>query len=145
MEPQAVGSPVEVAGVERVERMVRGICDAFGATYEINFGVRPMPPVVSSDDEAELLRAAATEALGRDRVIAMRQPRLAADTMYHWLRKRPGVFYMVGTSGSEATSYPSHHQKFDIDPQTYPAAVAAIVMTAVRYLEQESARKGRKK
>ena len=123
----------------RIERMARSICDAFGATCELEFGLRPMPPVVSTEAEADLLHAAATEALGRNNVIAMWHPRLAADTMYHWLRKRPGVFYMVGTAGEDAsTRYPSHHQKFDIDPKTYPAAVAAIAMTAARYLEQEN-------
>jgi amidohydrolase len=120
----------------RFERMVRGVCDAFGATYELDYRLRSLPPVISSEREAAIMRAALHEVLGPERTVEMRHPRLAADTMHHWLNRLPGVFYMVGTAGQDpATHYPSHHQKFDIAPDTWPAAVAAIAMTAVRYLE----------
>jgi metal-dependent amidase/aminoacylase/carboxypeptidase family protein len=121
----------------RIERLVKGICDSFGATYEIQIGPRPMRAVVSTPHEAALMRAALLEVLGPERTIDMRHPRLAADTMDHWLNRRPGVFYMVGTAGKdESTHWPSHHQKFDIAPETWPAAVAGIAMTVIRYLEQ---------
>ncbi|MDA1349308.1 MAG: M20 family metallopeptidase [Chloroflexi bacterium] len=121
----------------QVERLVKGICDAFGATYELDFGVRPMPAVVSSSLETSTMRQALIEGLGEAAVLDMKQPRLAADTMFHWLRRTPGVFYMVGTADDNpATQYPSHHQKFDISPETYPTAVAAIALTAHRFLEE---------
>jgi metal-dependent amidase/aminoacylase/carboxypeptidase family protein len=63
--------------------------------------------------------------------------------MFHWLHERPGVFYMVGTAGEDpSTRYPSHHQKFDIDPAAFPAAVTTIIMTAFRFLEQAQNRTG---
>ena len=121
----------------RVEQLVKGICDAFGATYELDFGVRPMPAVVSSSEEASTMRQALVEGLGEAAVVDMKQPRLAADTMFHWLRRTGGVFYMVGTADDNPTTqFPSHHQKFDISPATYPAAVAAIGLTAHRFLEK---------
>jgi amidohydrolase len=128
---------------QRVEDLVKGICGAFGASYEIDFGVRPMPAVINSEIETEIVIQAAVEGLGRKNVINMGQPRLAADTMFHWLHERPGVFYMVGTAGVDpSTRYPSHHQKFDIDPAAFPAAVTSIVMTAFRFLEQAQKRTG---
>ncbi len=121
----------------RVERMVKGVCDAFGARYELQYKLRNLPPVVSTKREVDIMRAALHEVLGPDRTIEMRHPRLAGDTMQNWLKRAPGVFFMVGTANSDpATQWPSHHQKFDIAPETWPAAVAGIAMTAVRYLEQ---------
>jgi metal-dependent amidase/aminoacylase/carboxypeptidase family protein len=93
--------------------------------------------VVCTLAEVEVLRAAAKEVLGSDGVIEMRHPRLAADTIHHWFAHMPGAFFMVGTASSDpATRYPSHHQRFNIAPETWEAVVAAEAMTAIRYLEK---------
>jgi amidohydrolase len=121
----------------KLERIVKGVCDAFGATYRLEYVLRSLPAVISTAREVEIMAAAATEVLGSDQVIRMRHPRLAADTFQHWLKHMPGVFYMVGTSTDDpATRWPSHHQRFDVAPQTFPAFIAAVAMTAIRYLEK---------
>ena len=123
----------------RIEQLVKGICAAFGATYELNFGVRPMPAVVSSAQEVNIMRRALIDGLGNEAVIEMKQPRLAADTMFHWLRRTGGVFYMVGTADDNpSTQYPSHHQKFDISTETYATAVATIGLTATQFMEERT-------
>ena len=148
--PNLIADNVELVGTFRVsdeavrdeipgrfEDMVRGICGAFGATYEMDYRSRNLPPVISTPHEVNVMRSALHEVLGVEKTIEMRHPRLAADTMFNWLRRKPGVFYMVGTASDDpSTHYPSHHQRFDIAPETWPAAVSAIVMTAIRYLEQ---------
>lgn len=124
----------------RFERMVKGVCDAFGARYDLDYRLRNLPPVVSTKREVDVMRAALHEVLGPDRTVEMRHPRLAGDTMQNWLARAPGVFFMVGTANDDpATQWPSHHQRFDIAPETWPAAVAGIAMTAVRYLEAAQA------
>ncbi len=148
--PNLIAERVELAGTFRIsdeklrdempvrfERMVKGVCEAFGARYELDYRLRNLPPVISTKREVDIMRAALHEAIGRDNTIEMRHPRLAGDTMQDWLKRAPGVFFMVGTANSDpATQWPSHHPKFDIAPETWPAAVAGIAMTAVRYLEQ---------
>ena len=121
----------------RFNAMVRGVCAAFGAKCEIDYRSRNLPPVISTPREVNIMRSALHETLGIDKTIEMRHPRLAADTMFNWLNRKPGVFYMVGAAGEDpATHYPSHHQRFDIAPETWPASVSAIAITAIRYLEQ---------
>ena len=121
----------------RFERMVKGICEGFGARYELDYRLRNLPAVISTKREVDVMRAALHEVIGPDKTIEMRHPRLAADTMQNWLKHAPGVFFMVGTANSDpATQWPSHHQRFDIAPETWPAVVAGIAMTAARYLEQ---------
>lgn len=123
----------------KIENLIKGICDSFGATYELDYFVRPMPAVINSKNESFMMRQTLIDVLGKDAVVDMKQPRLAADTMFHWLQKKNGVFYMVGTADdTPKTQYPSHHQKFDISPKTYPVAVAAIVLTAYQFLNETS-------
>jgi amidohydrolase len=125
----------------RVERIIKGVCDAFGAKYRLEYVSRSLPAVISTPREVEIMTAAATEVLGPENVIRMRHPRLAADTYHHWLKHMPGVFYMVGTASADpATRWPSHHQKFDVAPETFPAFIGAVAMTTIRYLEKGDVR-----
>lgn len=146
--PNLLAEQVDLTGTFRVsdesirdrlpaltERAIKGVCDTFGATYDLDYGLRSLPPVICTAKEVALMRDAVGEVLGEDRVISMRHPRLAADTMHHWLNRAPGVFFMVGTASEDpATQYPSHHQRFDIAPETWPAVVAAEAYTALKYL-----------
>ena len=149
--PNLIAERVEMRGMFRIsdeglrdemaarfERMVKGICDSFGATYELDYKIRNLRAVISTPREVEIMTEALREVLGPERTIQMRHPRLAGDTMDHWLNRRPGVFFMVGSANDDpATQYPSHHPRFDIAPETWPAAVAGMCMTAIRYLESE--------
>jgi amidohydrolase len=102
---------------------------------------RSLPAVISTPCEVEIMTAAATEVLGPENVIRMRHPRLAADTYHHWLKHMPGVFYMVGAANADpGTRWPSHHQRFDVAPETFPAFIAAVAMTSIRYLDKGDAR-----
>jgi len=147
--PNLIAERVEMAGTFRIsdeemrdemaagfERMVKGVCDSFGATYELDYRLRNTAAIISTSREVEIMTKALREVLGPEGAIPMRHPRLTADTMGHWLDRRPGVFFMVGSASDDpATQYPSHHPRFDIAPETWPAAVAAMCMTAIRYLE----------
>jgi len=120
-----------------IERTIKGVCESFGAEYDLSYYSRHLPAVICAPDEVDVVRSAAIEVLGRDQVIEMRHPRLAADTVHEWLDRVPGVFFMVGTAGeSTDTHYPSHHQRFNIANETWPAVVAAQSMSAIRYLQQ---------
>ena len=108
-----------------------------GAEYDLNYFSRHLPAVICTPAEVDLVRSASIEVLGREQVIEMRHPRLAADTVHEWLDRVPGVFFMVGTAGdSTDTHYPSHHQRVNIADETWPAVVAAQSMSAIRYLQQ---------
>lgn len=123
----------------RVRKMVKGICEAFGATFSLDYQLLATRPVVSTTREVEIAANAVEEVLGPEHLIWMRHPKLAADTMNNWLERTPGAFFMVGTANENpSTQFPSHHQKFDIAPETWPAVVAAESMIAVRYLEQSA-------
>ena len=48
----------------RFEDMVRGICSAFGATYEMDYRSRNLPPVISTQHEVNVMRSALHEVFG---------------------------------------------------------------------------------
>lgn len=150
-ESNLVAEQVEMAGTFRIsdedmrdelarrfENMVGNMCDSFGATYELQYDLRRKRAVICTEREVAIMTGALNEVLGAEHVINMRHPRLAADTMDRWLDRRPGVYFMMGSSNDNPeTLYPSHHPKFDIAPEVWPAVVAAFAMTAIRYLEAD--------
>jgi len=149
--PNLIAEQVEMSGSFRIsdeemrdemaarfERLVQNVCDSFGATYELDYRLRNTRAIISSPREVEIMTEALREVLGPAHTLPMHLPRLAADTMGYWLEQRPGVFFMVGSASDDpATRYPSHHPRFDIAPETWPAVVAGMSMTAIRYLESE--------
>ena len=53
---------------ERIERVTAGVCASMGADFELNF-TRGHPPVINDPFVADVVRSAATETVGRDRVV----------------------------------------------------------------------------
>lgn len=50
----------------KLERVVKGVCDAFGANYELEYKLRNLPPVVSTMSEVKIMSSAVKEVLGDD-------------------------------------------------------------------------------
>ncbi|MDF1524532.1 MAG: amidohydrolase, partial [Trueperaceae bacterium] len=48
------------------------------------------------------------------------------DDMALWLQQAPGCYFFVGAQGSEATAFPHHHPRFDLDEAALPVAVAVF-------------------
>lgn len=93
----------------RLERVVRGVCEAMGAGYEFTFR-RGYPPTVNDAAVAEVVRRCATAVVGEDRVV---EPELTmgGEDMSFFLEQVPGCFYCIGV-GREGAA-PLHNPRFD--------------------------------
>jgi amidohydrolase len=98
---------------ERIERIVDGICDALRVehrfTYQYNY-----PMTVNDTAMANAIRAAGRVAAGAANVVEHDVIMMAED-MAFMHEQRPGGYALVGTRGGEATAFPNHSARFDID------------------------------
>src|SRR5215212_6255193 len=122
--------------VERVEALASGIAGAMRAEVDVVF--EPGYPVTINDATlTELVRAAAVEAVGADRVVdgPLLMP---SDDMGHFLQRVPGCYFFVGTR-NEATGvvWYHHHPRNDMDEAALAVGVEALAGTALRYLASE--------
>jgi amidohydrolase len=98
---------------ERIERIVDGICDAL--RVEHRFGYRyTYPMTVNDPGQAQRIRAAGRAAVGAGNVVEHDVITMAED-MSFMHEERPGGYALVGSRGGEATAFPNHNARFDID------------------------------
>ncbi len=98
---------------ERIERIVDGICEALRVehrfTYQYNY-----PMTVNDPAMADLIRVAGAATVGAPNVIEHDIIMMAED-MSFMLAERPGAYALVGSRGSDATAFPNHNARFDIE------------------------------
>jgi amidohydrolase len=113
---------------ERIERVLRGVCEASGATYTFDYQWRY--PVTANDDaQAEYVRELAVKTIGPERVV--RSPRhMGAEDFSFFALRVPACMFLLGSARDEATSFPHHHGKFDIDESSLETGVRMMAALA---------------
>ncbi len=118
---------------ERIQALVTGIATSMRAeaTVEYRYGY---PATVNDPEMAELVRAAAAEVVGPDRVIEPPQT-MGAEDMSYFLEKVPGCYYIVGSRNPDkGLVWGHHHPRFDFDEEALANGIETLVTTTLRYL-----------
>ena len=121
---------LRAAMAERLERVLRGVTGAHGATYELDYRYG-YAPVINDADAAAVVRAAASAELGEDALIDV-EPIMGGEDFSAYLARAPGAFFWVGAGGAGAI--PHHHPQFVIDESALRAGIAVFVRTALDFL-----------
>lgn len=114
-----------------IERVVKGICEAHGARYEMNydFGYRP---VINTDWVAQTLRDIAVAEFGEGDVVEAPQW-MGGEDFSAYLEKAPGAYFNVGSASDEADSHwPHHHPRFTLDELSLETGVRMMYAAARR-------------
>jgi amidohydrolase len=117
-----------------MERAIKGICDAHGATYEfvVNRGYRP---VVNDAEIAKRLEQVVERTLGPGVLIPTR-PTMGGEDFSAYLQKAPGVFAFVGAGNVTAgIRYPHHHPQFNIDEASLPLGLHYLTAATLELLQ----------
>jgi amidohydrolase len=99
---------------ELMERIIKGICDAHGATYA--FAVeRGYRPVVNDATLSARLERVVERTFGAD-VLLPTRPTMGGEDFSAFQQRAPGVFAFVGAGNAfEEILYPHHHPRFNVD------------------------------
>lgn len=116
-----------------MERLVKGITDAHGATYEFRYeqGYRV---VVNEPTVTTLVEQAAREALG-DAAIKSMTLNMGGEDFSAFQEQAPGCFFFIGAGNPErGIIHPHHHPRFTIDEDALEIGVQVFVHAAARAL-----------
>lgn len=116
---------------DRVERIVKGTCEAMGAGYELRY-TRGYPPTVNDASLLEIVRRSAAEAVGENNIFEP-EPIMAADDVAFFLEKAPGFFFFLG-AGRDG-SVPLHNSRFDFNEDILPAGLETYLRLAHELLK----------
>jgi amidohydrolase len=121
---------VRTAVREGLERVMRGVTEAHGATFTLEY-VDGYAAVVNDEEAAGRVEAAARATLGDDAIMEA-DPIMGGEDFSAYLEKAPGAFFWVG-AGHEG-AFPHHHPRFTIDETAFRPGIAVFVRTALDYL-----------
>ncbi|MBN1102522.1 MAG: amidohydrolase [Deltaproteobacteria bacterium] len=115
---------------ERMEKIIKGICEAMGAGYEFKYH-RGYPPTVNDEALVEIVRRCAAEVVGEGNVFEP-EPIMAGDDMSYFLERVPGFFFFLG-AGFEGSA-PLHNSRFDFHEEILATGVEMYLRLACELL-----------
>jgi len=120
---------------KRFERIVKAICKAHRAEYELKFNVENRA-VINDPDMTKLVETTAEEALGNsNRIISYIST--AGEDFFEFADRVPSVFYFVGAGSIEKEShYPHHNPRFNIDEDAMSIGVEMHVRSALGFFNK---------
>ncbi len=116
---------------ERLEKVVRGVCESMGAEFELKFS-KGYPPTINNDSMAEVVRQCAQEAVGEDNVV---EPELTmgGEDMSYFLEQSKGCFYALGVGREEFA--PVHNPRFNFNEDVLALGVETHCRIALDLLK----------
>lgn len=119
----------------RIEEICKGICQAMGATYQLD-RIYGYPALVNDDRVLEIAREEIDHKMGREKRLDIK-PTLGGEDFSYYLEKAPGVFLFAGAGNPEVgAAYPHHHPKFDIDERVLEYGPDLLARIAWRLFQE---------
>ena len=116
-----------------MERVIKGITDAHGASYDFSFE-RGYRPVVNHPALTERLQAVVARTFGDGTLTAMR-PSMGGEDFSAYQQKAPGVFAFVGAGNIDAgIAFPHHHPRFQIDERALQIGLRYLTAATIDLL-----------
>lgn len=118
---------------QRIEEIVAGICQSFGATYELNYWWL-YPPVINDEKMAELVRSVALDVVETSTGIVPTCQTMGGEDMSFFLEEVPGCYFFLGSANPDkGLSYPHHHPRFDFDESVLSMGVEMFVRCVEKF------------
>ena len=113
---RAFDAGVRAGMPERLKRIAAGLAEALRVEIEVDYRWS-YPPTVNAAGPNEVVRALGRRLLGPENVVE-HDIVMWAEDMSFMQELRPGAYFIVGSRGSEASAYPHHNARFDIDERS---------------------------
>ncbi|MFC0562191.1 M20 metallopeptidase family protein [Halalkalibacter alkalisediminis] len=118
-----------------LERVVSGVCLAFGATYEFDYE-EGYPSVRNDPELISLFEETTEKVLGKNK-LTFNSPSMGGEDFSYYTEKVPSLFFRLGVRNEKkGVIYPHHHPLFDIDEEAMPYGTALLAQFALDFLKQ---------
>jgi amidohydrolase len=121
----------------RLETLATAIAAGFGASAMVTFEYGA-PPTVNDPAMTEIVKAAAAEVVGPDRIVDG-PLKVVSEDYSLFLEHVPGCYYFVGSRNEEkGLVWGHHHMRFDIDEDAMAIGIETMTRTVLRYFATTS-------
>ena len=119
---------------QNIERLVKGITESFGASYEVKFW-RGYDTLNNDPEMVEMVREVAANIIGEDKVLTGEMG-LGGEDFAFFAQKVPAAMWRLGAWDTNKHKVPTRHHdpKFDMDEVCMPLGVELTANLALEYL-----------
>ncbi len=117
---------------ERIERIVRGVCQSMGADYRLRYS-QGYPPLVNNEFMADMVSKCAREVVGLQNVVEP-EPTMGGEDMAFFLEKSKGCFFFLGV-GFEGCSG-VHNPKFNVNEKNLLTGIEIYANVALNLMAE---------
>ena len=122
----------ELIKKEMIKRL-QGICKSYSMTYTFDYQTFNNP-LINTDSVVDLCCKTAKQVYGDKNIEMLKNPSMAGEDFSEYLKEIKGAFVYIGTSSNQKTSYPWHHEKFDLDETALPKGAEYMAQAAINFL-----------
>jgi amidohydrolase len=115
---------------ERLEKVVRGVCQSMGVEFELVFS-KGYPPTINDDSMAEVVRRCAQDVVGADNVVVPERT-MGGEDMSFFLQQTKGCVYALGVGREEFA--PVHNSRFNFNEDVLALGVETHCRVALDLL-----------
>jgi amidohydrolase len=116
---------------ERIEKIIRGVCDSMGAEYELNFAFA-YPPTINDEFMADVVGRCAAMVVGKEGVLVPDKI-MGGEDFSFYAQKSKGCFFFLGVGREGST--PVHNAKFDLKEDLMLLGVETYCRVALELLK----------
>lgn len=117
--------------IENLEKIVKGTCDSFGATYHLDI-VRGLPALINDVPATDYAKSVAEELIGAENVFEVEHPMMGAEDFAYFAKAVPSSFMWLGSGNAEkGFTYLAHHPKFDFDEDAMATGIKILCGVAM--------------
>lgn len=120
---------------QRIESILKGVCESFGAKYELNYE-HGDPPLINDDKLTVFMNEEAVQLVGEEKVVQI-EPILGSEDFAYYSVEIPACYLFIGI-GNPDRPYGHHHPKFDIDEDMLSVGVELFSNSLINFLKGES-------
>jgi amidohydrolase len=122
---RAFDADVRASMPERLRRIAAGLAQAMRVEIDVDYRWS-YPPTVNAVAPNDVVRAVGRELLGPENVVE-HDVVMWAEDMSFMQEQRPGAYFIVGSRGGEASAFPHHNARFDIDERALDVGYRMMV------------------
>jgi amidohydrolase len=122
---RAFDAAVRAGMPERLKRIAHGLSEALRVEIEVDYRWS-YPPTVNASEPNDVVRALVRKQFGPEALVE-HDIVMWAEDMSFMQELRPGAYFIVGSRGGEASGFPHHNARFDIDERSLDVGYQMMV------------------
>jgi amidohydrolase len=116
---------------QRLEKIVRGVCESMGADFEFKFS-KGYPPTINDESMSEVVRRCAAKVVGHEAVVEPERS-MGGEDMSFFLQRSKGCFFALGVGREGSASV--HNPTFNFNEEVLPLGVETHCRAAMELLK----------